>query len=63
MCAKTIEKTFEAMNQIKAKAIVSANKVIITYDETLYTLDKIARIIKNLGYQPIIKDDLENKKE
>ncbi len=62
MCAKTIEKTFEAMNQIKAKAIVSANKVIITYDETIYTLDKIAKIIKGLGYQPIIKDDLDNKK-
>ena len=62
MCAKTIERTFEAMNQIKAKPIVSANKVIITYDETIYTLDKIARIIKSLGYQPIIKDDLDNKK-
>ena len=62
MCARTIEKTFEGMDSIKAEALVSANKVIMTYDESLYSLEKIAKIIKGLGYTPILKDNLEDNK-
>lgn len=62
MCAKTIEKTFENMVNIKAEALVSANKVILTYDESLYTLDSIAKIIKSLGYFPILKNNLDDNK-
>jgi len=63
MCAKTIENTFAEMKDIKAEAIVSANKVIMTYDESTYTLDKIAKIIKRLGYTPVLKDSLEENKK
>ncbi|MBN2540401.1 MAG: copper-translocating P-type ATPase [Bacilli bacterium] len=63
MCAKTIEKTFEAMPDIKAEAIVSANKVIMTYDEQHYSLESIAKTIKSLGYTPILKDYLEDNKK
>jgi len=62
MCAKTIEKTFEKMDSIKAEAIVSANKVIMTYDETIYSLEKIAKTITSLGYQPILKENLNDNK-
>ena len=62
MCAKTIENTFEAMKSIKAEAIVSANKVIMTYDETLYSLEQIAKIIKSLGYFPMLKENLNDNK-
>ncbi len=60
MCAKTIEHTFMGMQDISAEALVSANKVIMTYDETRYTLDAIAKIIKGLGYTPILKANLED---
>ncbi|XFA99007.1 heavy metal translocating P-type ATPase [Candidatus Izemoplasma sp. B36] len=62
MCAKTIEKTFENMENIKAEALVSANKVILTYDESIYSLENIAKIIKSLGYFPILKDNLDENK-
>lgn len=62
MCAKTIENTFAAMDDIKAEALVSANKVIMTYDQNKYTLDKIAKIIKDLGYTPVLKDNLDDNK-
>jgi len=63
MCAKTIENTFAAMPGITAEALVSANKVILNYDETKYSLDKIAKIIKSLGYTPVLKDSLEENKK
>ncbi len=63
MCAKTIEKTFEQMDDIKAEAIVSANKVIMTYDEQKYSLEGIAKTIKSLGYMPVLKDNLEDNKK
>ncbi len=63
MCAKTIEKTFENMENIKAEALVSANKVILTYDESIYSLENIAKIIKSLGYFPILKDNLDENKQ
>ncbi len=63
MCAKTIENTFASMNDIEAKALVSANKVIMTYDESKYSLTKIAKIIKSLGYIPVLEDNLEENKK
>ncbi|HOO44373.1 MAG TPA: cation transporter, partial [Bacillota bacterium] len=63
MCAKTIENTFEQMPDIKAEALVSANKVIMTYDETKYSLEKIAKTIKSLGYEPVLKENLNDNKK
>lgn len=63
MCAKTIENTFDSMDAISAKANVSASKVIMVYDEKKYTLDKIAKIIKGLGYTPILKDNLKDNEK
>ncbi len=63
MCSKTIENTFKELEAIKADVIVSASKVIMTYDETKYSLDKIAKIIKSLGYTPILKENLNDNKK
>lgn len=63
MCAKTIENRFSEMDSIKAEVSISASKVILTYDENSYSLEIIAKIIRELGYFPILKDNLfENKK-
>ena len=62
MCAKTIENTFKSMDSIKADVIVSASKVILTYDETKYSLEQIAKIIKSLGYFPVLKENLNDNK-
>ncbi len=58
MCAKTIENTFLDMDSIEAKVNVAASKVILTYDETKYTLDKIAKKIEEVGYFPVLEDNL-----
>ena len=63
MCARTIENTFKEMEDIKAEVIVSASKVIMTYDEQKYSLEKIAKTIKDLGYFPVLKDNLEDNKK
>ena len=62
MCAKTIENKFKEMESIEAEVSVSASKVILTYDETSYSLEKIAKIIKDLGYFPVLKDNLNDNK-
>jgi Cu+-exporting ATPase len=62
MCAKTIENTFKEMDDIKAEVLVSASKVIMTYDESKYSLEKIAKTIKDLGYQPVLKENLDDNK-
>ncbi|MBI9009240.1 MAG: copper-translocating P-type ATPase [Tenericutes bacterium] len=62
MCAKTIENKFKEMESIEANVSVSASKVILTYDETIYSLEKIAKIIKDLGYFPVLKDNLNDNK-
>lgn len=64
MCAKTITNTFENYSGITASVNVGAGKVIFNYDETLYTIVDIAKIITNIGYEPIIEETLDdNKKE
>ena len=63
MCARTIENTFNELEDIKAEVLVSANKVILTYDEARYTIESIAKIIKGLGYYPVLKDDINQNKK
>ena len=63
MCAKTIENTFNNLADITVEVLVSANKVILTYDESKYNLDGIAKIIKGLGYFPILKENLNENKQ
>lgn len=60
MCAKTIEHTFLEMDSIEAKVNVSASKVILTYDESKYTLNTIANKIKEVGYFPVLEENLED---
>lgn len=63
MCSRTIENKFKSMEAIEAQVSVSTNKVVLTYDESKYSLEKVAKIIKDLGYFPILKDNLNDNKK
>jgi Cu+-exporting ATPase len=63
MCAKTISNTFEYMEGISAKANVGAGKVLFEYDESKYNLVEIAALVKQVGYQPILEESLEDNKK
>ena len=64
MCAKTITNTFESYEGVTANVNVGAGKVIFNYDEELYTIVDIAKIVTEIGYEPIIEETLDdNKKE
>ncbi len=63
MCAKTITNTFENYEGIEAKVNVGAGKVLFNYDETNYSLVDIANIIKEIGYDPILEETLEDNKK
>ena len=62
MCAKTITNTFENYKGITANVNVGAGKVIFNYDEELYTLVDIAKIVTEIGYEPIIEENLDDNK-
>lgn len=59
MCAKTIEGTFENILGAEAYVNVSSSKVTLKYDETKYTVTKLAKYIEQAGYEPILEDDNE----
>jgi Cu+-exporting ATPase len=63
MCAKTIENTFDHYEEVSCKVNVSANKVILTYDENRYTWKELADIISSSGYDPVIDDSNSSEKE
>ena len=49
-CAKTIENTIMSMHpDVKVLVNVSAEKVILKYDENKYTLDTFTKLIKMAG--------------
>ena len=56
MCAKTITNTFENYDGITAKVNVGAGKVIFNYDEEKYSLVDIAKIVTEIGYEPILEE-------
>jgi Cu+-exporting ATPase len=63
MCAKTITNTFDAFEGITANVNVGAGKVIFKYEESQYTLNDIAKIISDIGYDAILDESLiDNKK-
>lgn len=64
MCAKTITNTFDNYDGISANVNVGAGKVIFNYDDELYSIIDIAKIVTEIGYEPIIEETLnDNKKE
>lgn len=62
MCAKTITNTFDNYEGINAKVNVGAGKVLFTYDETLYNLVEIAKMVSEVGYEPVLEESLEDNK-
>ncbi|MBN2604618.1 MAG: heavy metal translocating P-type ATPase [Bacilli bacterium] len=62
MCAKTITNTFENYDNISAKVNIGAGKVLFEYDETKYNLVEIAKIVTEIGYEPILEESLEDNK-
>ena len=63
MCAKTIENTFEHYEGITSKVNVGAGKVLFTYDESQYSLVDIAKIVTDIGYEPVLEETLEDNKK
>jgi Cu+-exporting ATPase len=64
MCAKTITNTFDNYEGITANVNVGAGKVIFSYDEEMYSIVDIAKIVTEIGYEPIIEETLDdNRKE
>ncbi len=63
MCAKTITNTFDNYDGISAKVNVGAGKVLFEYDESAYNLVAIADIVKQIGYEPILEESLEDNKK
>ncbi len=63
MCAKTITNTFESYDGISANVNVGAGKVIFIYDEDKYSLMDIAKIIEQIGYEPVIEESLNDGKK
>ena len=63
MCAKTITNTFDNYDNISAKVNVGAGKVLFEYDESVYNLVSIAEIVKQIGYDPILEESLEDNKK
>jgi Cu+-exporting ATPase len=62
MCAKTITNTFEHYDGISAKVNVGAGKVLFSYDEEKYSLNDIAKIVKDIGYEAVLEDTLQDNK-
>jgi Cu+-exporting ATPase len=63
MCAKTITNTFEHQEGISANVNVGAGKVIFNYDEEKYTLVDIAKMVEEVGYEPVIEENLDDNKK
>ncbi len=63
MCAKTITNTFDSFDSVSAKVNVGAGKVLFEYDESIYNLVAIAEIVKQIGYEPILEESLEDNKK
>lgn len=63
MCAKTITNTFDNYEGISANVNVGAGKVIFSYDEEKYTLVDIAKIVTEIGYEPVLEESLDDNKK
>ena len=63
MCAKTITNTFDNYEGISAKVNVGAGKVLFTYDEDRYGLVDIAKIVEEIGYEPVLEETLDDNKK
>jgi len=63
MCAKTITNTFEYQEGISAKVNVGAGKVLFTYDEEKYSLVDIAKMVEEVGYEPVLEESLDDNKK
>jgi len=63
MCALTITNTFENYDGITAKVNVGAGKVLFEYDEAKYSIVDIADIVKQIGYEPVLEESLEDNKK
>lgn len=63
MCAKTITNTFDAYEGIKANVNVGAGKVIFSYDEEKYSLNDIADIVNSIGYEAVLKENIDDNKK
>ncbi|MCF7925112.1 MAG: heavy metal translocating P-type ATPase [Candidatus Izimaplasma sp.] len=62
MCAKTIENTFEGQDGVTAKVNVGAGKVIFSYDEEKYSFVDLAKMVEEVGYDPILEESLDDNK-
>ena len=62
MCAKTIQNTFEDLEGISARVNVGAGKVLFEYDESKYSLVDIAEKVREVGYQPVLEESLDDSK-
>jgi len=63
MCAKTIANTFEHVDGIEAKVNVGAGKVLFTYDESKYSLVEIAKMVEEVGYEPVLEETLDDNRK
>lgn len=62
MCSKTITNTFDELEGITAKVNLGSGKVIFTYDEEKYSLNDIASKVKEIGYEAILEETLNDNK-
>ncbi len=62
MCAKTIQNTFDDLDGITARVNVGAGKVLFEYDEDKYSMVDIAEKVRQVGYQPILEESLDDSK-
>jgi Cu+-exporting ATPase len=62
MCAKTITNTFDSYENITANVNVGAGKVIFSYEEESYSLVDIAKIVSEIGYEPVLEENLDDNK-
>jgi len=63
MCALTITNTFDDYDGISARVNVGAGKVLFEYDEKKYNLVDIANIVKQIGYEPVLEETLEDNRK
>ena len=63
MCAKTIVNTFDHQEGITAKVNVGAGKVLFTYDESRYNLVDLAKMVEEVGYEPVLEESLDDNRK
>lgn len=63
-CATRIDKVLSKQNGVKNCAVnLAANNVSITYDKNITSLEKIAKVVSNMGFQLVISKGEDAERE